>query len=322
MALAKRQTASLEDKLAKARESGAPGLRKQYIADSIKAAEDGSRVVEFTITTSNIDRDGDIVALEGWRLQNFMKNPVVLYGHNYWGLPVGQAQSLSITGTSLRAATLFAGLAEQNALAECVYRMILGKFLRATSVGFVPIKWAYDEERGGYDILEQELLEYSIVPVPANPECLSDIKAAGIALEPLIDLCEQTLAGVKGAGLWVPREDALAALKALKAPRVTVSYDPEEILAPFTKGLAKSGRVLSSANEERIRTARSSGDAICAALDEVLAQLEEDDADKGKKGAALEPAPVMVSEESLRGVFRSALEATGQRADPPPARPN
>lgn len=310
MALAKRQPATLEEKLAKSREAGAPGLRKQYIAD-VKAADDGSRVVEFTITTANVDRDSDTVSLAGWQLQNFMKNPVVLYGHNYWGLPVGQALSLSIAGDSLRSACKFAGKEEGNDLAECVYRMVLGKFLRATSVGFIPLKWAYDEERGGYDILEQELLEYSIVPVPANPECLADVKSAGISLDPIVDLCEQTLAGVKGAGLWVPKEYALEAMKVLKAPRVSVSFDPAEAVERASKRLAKGGRVLSAANEERIRTARTSGDAICAALDEVLVQLEADD-DTDENGVK-RAQPVVISEESLRGTVRSALEASANK---------
>jgi phage head maturation protease len=63
-----------------------------------------------------------------------------------------------------------------------VYRLARGGFLAATSVGFRPLKWEYttDKERGaddwfpGIDFEEQELVEFSIVTVPANPEALME----------------------------------------------------------------------------------------------------------------------------------------------------
>jgi hypothetical protein len=63
--------------------------------------------------------------------------------------------------------------------------MVKRGFLRATSVGFRPKrdKYSWNEERGGIDFEEQELLEFSVVPVPSNPEALlsasKDFAAAG-----------------------------------------------------------------------------------------------------------------------------------------------
>jgi HK97 family phage prohead protease len=53
--------------------------------------------------------------------------------------------------------------------------------LRATSVGFIPIKWSFSRDKdrpGGIDFAEQELLEFSIVSVPANSEALMELSAA------------------------------------------------------------------------------------------------------------------------------------------------
>lgn len=61
---------------------------------------------------------------------------------------------------------------EQYAFADTVYQLIRGGFLNAARVGFLPQRHAYNEARGG-DSLEQELLEYSVVPIPANAEALS-----------------------------------------------------------------------------------------------------------------------------------------------------
>ncbi len=47
----------------------------------------------------------------------------------------------------------------------------------STSVGFAPLKYAFTDDpqrRYGIDFLEQELLEFSIVTIPANPDALLD----------------------------------------------------------------------------------------------------------------------------------------------------
>jgi HK97 family phage prohead protease len=57
--------------------------------------------------------------------------------------------------------------------------------LGAVSVGFRPIEWRYMEEgRGGVRFIQQELLEISLVPVPANPEALIEARAAAKRASP------------------------------------------------------------------------------------------------------------------------------------------
>jgi HK97 family phage prohead protease len=57
------------------------------------------------------------------------------------------------------------------------------RMLSATSVGFRPLKWSFSKDRergGGIDFHEQELLEFSIVTVPANSEATISLTAAQI----------------------------------------------------------------------------------------------------------------------------------------------
>jgi len=54
------------------------GVRKGFY---IEKQLDEDRVIEFTISTPVIDRANDIVNVEGWKLDNYMKNPVVLWAH-------------------------------------------------------------------------------------------------------------------------------------------------------------------------------------------------------------------------------------------------
>ena len=158
-------------------------LRKAYVAE-VQAAEGDARRIDFTISTASVDRDRDTIAVAGWKLTPFKKNPVVLWAHDYSMPPVARATKIRVDGESLKATAEFAP-AESYPFAETIYQLLKGGFLQATSVGFRPLKHAWNAERGGMDFEAQELLEFSIVPVPANADCLMEGKAAGIDVEPL-----------------------------------------------------------------------------------------------------------------------------------------
>lgn len=167
---------------------------RQSFDTEIKAPEGDSRSMLFTISTASVDRMGDTIDVKGWKLDNYRKNPVVLWGHDASSLPVGKAK-VWIEGSKLKADSEFTppGMARFN---DTVFDMLKGGFLNATSVGFQPIKYAFTEDpqrKFGIDFMEQELLEFSVVSVPANPEALIDAKSAGIDIEPLIAHATDTI---------------------------------------------------------------------------------------------------------------------------------
>lgn len=155
---------------------------KQFTSEAV--VDDLARTARFTITTGAVDRENDVIVPDGWHLENYLKNPVVLFGHNYRALPVGKATEVVRTGNGLMSTVQFPEEGTYD-FADTVFRLVKGGFLKATSVGFRPMKWARNEERQGYDFMEAELLEWSIVPVPANPEALIAASAQGVDLEPL-----------------------------------------------------------------------------------------------------------------------------------------
>jgi HK97 family phage prohead protease len=119
---------------------------------------------------------GDSVAVEGWKLDNYKRNPVVLWGHDGSMLPVGRATRVWIQNGKLKATAELAP-ASVSQYAERVRGMIASGFLNATSVGFAPSKLKFSNDKNrpfGIDFLEQELLEFSIVSIPANPDALLD----------------------------------------------------------------------------------------------------------------------------------------------------
>ena len=163
-------------------------LRKQMIAPAEAIGTD-ARALRFTISTPCVDREQDRIALAGWDLANYRRNPVVLWGHDASRLPIGRAFDLAIEDAALKASIEFipADTPEAGAFADAVYRLARNGFLGATSVGFRPVKWDFtdDPERGGddwfpgIDFEEQELVELSVVTVPANPDAMIDAPGPG-----------------------------------------------------------------------------------------------------------------------------------------------
>jgi HK97 family phage prohead protease len=189
-----------------------PAMLK-YVESEVSFAKDvdpqtGMRDIKFVISTSAIDRDDDIIDVNGWDLENYKKNPVVLWGHDYGGLPVAQATSIGIEDDKLVAVDRFTPQ-DVNPFGYMVYRLVEGKFLRATSVGFRPRQYVFNDDHKGYDFSEQELLEHSIVPVPSNPEALMAASAQGIDLAPMKEFAETILDGGpdgNSVALWLPKD--------------------------------------------------------------------------------------------------------------------
>ena len=149
---------------------------------------DDARVASFVFSDSSIDRYGDIIDARGWKLDAFAANPVALSGHDA-GSPanvIGRARNVRIEGNKLVGDIEFAD-ASVNPNAEIVYQLLKGGYLNTVSIGFQPIEWEATNKSwpGGIDFKKQELLEISVVPVPANPNALVQAKAAGIDINRL-----------------------------------------------------------------------------------------------------------------------------------------
>ena len=201
-----------------------PPMRKELAgAEVVKANIDGS--VDFILSTATPDRSNDVVNQDGWDTANFSKNPVMLWAHDYAQPPVGKPGALSLDGGRLMARGCTFPERDLYEFGWMVGQMYAKGFLHAVSVGFRPTVMAYNKERGDYamDFQKQELLEFSAVPVPANPEALVAAKAAGIPLAPLIDWAERVLdahGSEKSAKLIVPREYVEKMRAMARAPTV------------------------------------------------------------------------------------------------------
>ena len=150
-----------------------------------------TRTVRFIISTDGKDRHGTKLNMKGWNLDNFNRNPIVGYQHNVYGdnmcvppnpddvLGPARAWVENANGRDVLMGEVTFEKAEINPQAEKVFRKVLNGTLRATSVGFLEVgkgKTVVDKDAAGkvigetYHFEGQELIEFSIVNIPSNPE--------------------------------------------------------------------------------------------------------------------------------------------------------
>src|SRR5215471_14921429 len=119
------------------REAPKPGalLRRGAV---IKAVDTEGRTMRFVASDESVDRYGDVIRASGWQLDNFRKNPVLLFAHQSRALPVGRVDPIAVEGTRLIAHAEFVPEG-QDEFADKVWRFVEGGFLNAASVGFMPL---------------------------------------------------------------------------------------------------------------------------------------------------------------------------------------
>ena len=170
--------------------------------------------LDFIASNQALDRYGEIIMADGWRLENYRRNPVFQNAHQYGDVlfTLGKALVTEVRelagGPALFQRIEFA--VEVNPMARIAYGLYQGRFLNAVSVGFIPLRWEEPRENGRVGdsalrqnggvgdsalprrrFLEQELLEVSAVGIPANPEALQlGLKAGAIVKADLRDLLD------------------------------------------------------------------------------------------------------------------------------------
>lgn len=164
------------------KQEGSPQIR----VSASEPVPEQDRVVRFVASDETPDRVGDIISVAGWNLTSYKANPVVLWGHDSSDRPpigrsVNVRRGMGPSGKPALLASIEFAPKEANPFAETVYQLTKGGYLNAVSVGFMPraTKELTAEERQslgmpnyGMFYTSADLLEISVVSVPANPSAL------------------------------------------------------------------------------------------------------------------------------------------------------
>lgn len=157
-------------------------IRIRSFSPEIRKKDADTRTVTFVASDGSRDSAHTVLNQDGWDLKRFNANPVIGYNHEIYGawnpqdvdFVIGKGRAYVEDGKLLVDITFEPK--EINELAEKVYQKVLFGSLNSVSVGFLPLgkgHWGEGEEapneaRETYYYEGQELLEISVVNIPAN----------------------------------------------------------------------------------------------------------------------------------------------------------
>lgn len=188
------------------------------------ASPPGDDPLTFVMSDETVDRVGDVIEAKGWQLANFQKNPIALFSHRH-DFPIGHWTDVKVAGGKLigRLNLLPKGISERL---DEIRAAVEAGVLRAVSVGFTA-----DEEKieridtGGYRFRSVELMECSLVAVPANANALQMAKSLNLSDD------TQSLIFGNEADPEIPQPEEPAAPG--KTARVVKLGEPARARAPF-----------------------------------------------------------------------------------------
>lgn len=141
---------------------------RAYSLLEIKSVNEESRVIRGVATTPNTDRMGDVIEPLGVKFTN----PMPLLWQHKSDKPVGLATFDKPTKNGIDFEASLAKIGEPGVLKDRIdeaWQSLKAGLVRGVSIGFRPIEYSFIE-KGGVRFSETEVLELSLVTVPANQD--------------------------------------------------------------------------------------------------------------------------------------------------------
>lgn len=133
-----------------------------YIEKATKLAEGE---VDVVVSTGDLDSHGERINVDGIDLSHFKKNNVILWAHDGFNLPIGNATKVWKEGGKLLARAKFY---LKDDFPRKVYNYVADGVVKAVSIGGLVEEWNAD----GYTIDKMVMKEFSFVPIGANDKAL------------------------------------------------------------------------------------------------------------------------------------------------------
>jgi HK97 family phage prohead protease/HK97 family phage major capsid protein len=239
---------------------------------TVKAAPPpGDSAVEFVMSDDSVDRMGDVIEPKGWNLDNFApdRNPVALFNHKSDQV-IGNWRDVRVVKNRLLGRLELAARGTSE-LVDTVRALVEQGVLRAVSVGFRPTKMEpldaeADENWGPFRFLQQELLECSLVAVPANANALALTKSMNLPRDVVTEIFSKPA-----------NKDPLTGIR-------TITGKPAKYLAPIGAKMATRSQRIEAAQQsivqmrdrvEQLDAQETRTDSEQAELDSLTERLEQ-----------------------------------------------
>ncbi len=177
-------------------------LTRAYSILRIKTVDDEQRIITGTATTPQPDRLGDIVEPLGVTF----KNPIPLLLYHDTKRPVGRVKLLAPTEDGVDFEASLPMIEEPGTLRDRVeeaWQSLKAKLITAVSIGFRSIEEAWINETASFRFIKSEILELSLVTIPANANAtIANVKDLAARLElSLVTTPAKTEAAIAFAGI-------------------------------------------------------------------------------------------------------------------------
>ncbi len=141
---------------------------------------DENHIVRYIASSQAVDRESDVMVMAGGEFTQFKTNPVFIWAHDLYEVPLGTVINIEVQGDKLIADVLYHCITE---VSQDICAMALAGHIKAVSIGFrgLPggVKFPNEQERqalgmrpGGLIFERWELHELSQCPVGMNQEAL------------------------------------------------------------------------------------------------------------------------------------------------------
>lgn len=173
---------------------------RRVIHPEIRVLDAAAGIAEYVASDESIDSYREIIKADGWRFNRFTRNAPFVDSHDYWTVEklLGRVTEFKVAGSKLIETVQWAIDVEENALARLGWKMTVAGYLKAVSVGFIPVKTlsryqdptAFSQELSRLNLgsdadvraiyVEQEQIELSACIIGANPNALAKSYKAGV----------------------------------------------------------------------------------------------------------------------------------------------
>ena len=293
-------------------------------AFSIKsdASSDSSVYIEGYASTNDVDRHGDVVPSSVWEkgIQNYLRNPVILAYHDH-SQPIGRMVEYKGDSKGLWIKARVSSAAKQ-------FSLIKDGILSAFSIGFRVLDAEYNSAAEVFLIKELELVEISVVSVPANQNSLFELSKAFTSPEEYKLFKEQFATNPSAKGLENKNANSKNPKEVIMNPE-----DIKQMVADAAKSAAEAivkeqqaaqQKALKEAEEKALFDAKVK-EAVAAhvttvstgaekLLEEVKSRLETERAENKK---ALDGLHASIKEKAaeLEAIQKSKMTFTDKKAE-------
>ena len=183
---------------------------RAYSLMEVREIGDEKRTITGIATTPKVDSYQDIVEPMGVKY----RGPVQLYLYHNTTKPVGNVTFGKATKDGIPFTATIPDVQEEGAVRERVneaWHSLKYKLLQAVSIGFNPLSWEDLAGTWGRRYTEWEMLELSLVGVPANPDAMiQTVKSAGMTNDVVRQIRQMDTAVREGRGIPLVRSNPAA----------------------------------------------------------------------------------------------------------------